>query len=128
MCVRRISAALVVAMLFVAGCSGADESATLTPAQTVTFLADNPDAILIDVRTPAEIAEGFLANAVMLDALDPSFVARAEMLDPNATYVVYCRSGNRSAAAIEVLTELGFTDLYDAGAFIDLANAGVPTG
>lgn len=124
---RRVFAAVLAAGLMVAGCSAADESATLTPTQTVEFLADNPDAIVIDVRTPAEMAEGHLVDAIMLDALDPSFAANAEMLDPNATYVLYCRSGNRSAAAIEVLTELGFTNLYDAGAYNALVGAGIPT-
>lgn len=124
---RRIVAVLSVMALFIAGCTSEDAT-VLSPQQTVSFLADNPDAILIDVRTPAEIAEGFLAGAVMLDALDPSFAQNAAALDPNATYVVYCRSGNRSAAAIEVLKGLGFTNLYDAGAFTALANAGIPTG
>lgn len=125
---RRIAAVLAVLAVVAAGCASDEATTVLNPQQTVSFLNDNPDAILIDVRTPAEVAEGFLAGAVMLDALDPSFVANAQTLDPNATYVVYCRSGNRSAAAIEVLQDLGFTTLYDAGAFTALANAGIPTG
>lgn len=124
---RRVFAAVLAAGLLVAGCSDAQESSVLTPAQTVTFLADNPDAILIDVRTPAEMAEGHLVTAIMLDALDPAFETNAQTLDPTATYVLYCRSGNRSAAAIEVLTEFGFTNLYDAGAYNALADAGIPT-
>lgn len=125
---RLVTVAVVAGMLLVTGCSSVAESSVLTPAQAVLLLADNPEAVLIDVRTPAEVGEGFLANALMLDAQDPSFVARAQMLDPNVTYVLYCRSGNRSAAAISVLAELGFTDLHDAGAYIDLVKAGVPTG
>jgi len=124
---RSLAAVFLAVTVFAAGCSGSDTSTVLSPTGTVEFLADNPDAILIDVRTPAEIAEGYLAGAVLLDALDPSFVSKAQQLDPNATYVVYCRSGNRSAAAIEVLEGLGFTSLYDAGPFVELANAGIPT-
>jgi phage shock protein E len=125
--VRRVFALVMTMGVLAVGCSADESSTVLSPEQTVSFLTDNPDAILIDVRTPAEVADGYLAGAVLLDALDPSFTERAATLDPNATYVVYCRSGNRSAAAINVLTELGFTSLYDAGAFTALANAGVPT-
>jgi len=125
---RRIAALCLALTALVMGCTTDDTSGVLSPAETVAFLGDNPDAILIDVRTPEEIAEGHLAGALFLDATDPTFVSLAQELDRDSIYVVYCRSGNRSAAAIEVMRELGFTRLYDAGAYTALADAGVPTG
>lgn len=124
---RRVVGLLVAGLMVLTGCSDAADATVLSPDQAVTFMAENPDAVLIDVRTPAEIAAGMLVGAVMLDAADPSFDAKASQLDPTATYVLYCRSGNRSAAAATRLRTLGFTNVYDAGAYVALADAGLAT-
>jgi phage shock protein E len=83
--------------------------------------------ILIDVRTPEEIAAGAIEGALHLDIQDPDFDARVAELPRDEAYLVYCRSGNRSAQAIERMRALGFEDLLDGGAFEDLAAAGLPT-
>lgn len=81
------------------------------------------DTAVIDVRTPAEYAEGHLDGAVNMDVSDPGFDAQAATLDPDAAYIVYCRSGNRSAQAVARLTALGFTDVTDAGSLDAAATA-----
>ena len=72
-----------------------------------------PETTLLDVRTPAEFAEGHLEGAVNLDVESVDFPAQAAQLDPGATYAVYCRSGNRSKAAMNFLAAQGFTSMYD---------------
>ncbi|NTV40346.1 MAG: rhodanese-like domain-containing protein [Demequinaceae bacterium] len=62
---------------------------------------------VIDVRTPAEFAEGHIPGAVNINVEDPSFAAAIAQLDPAADYAVYCRSGNRSRAAMELMTQAG---------------------
>ncbi len=48
-------------------------------------------------------------------------------LDKNATYAVYCRSGNRSGQAVKVMQDAGFTNVFNMnGGVIDWANAGLP--
>lgn len=85
---------------------------------------DTTDSTIIDVRTPAEYAEGHLEGAVNIDVSDAAaFQAGVADLDPSAAYVVYCRSGNRSAAATAQLTDLGFTDVTDAGGLQAAASA-----
>ncbi|WP_296665487.1 rhodanese-like domain-containing protein [Demequina sp.] len=62
---------------------------------------------VVDVRTPAEFAEGHLPDAVNIDVSDPGFADAVAALDPDAEYAVYCRSGNRSRAAIDQMTAGG---------------------
>ena len=72
-----------------------------------------PDVVVLDVRTPAEYAEGHLPGAVNLDVSDPGFVEALAELDQDATYAVYCRTGSRSLAAAETMREAGFDDVFD---------------
>lgn len=69
------------------------------------------DGQLVDVRKPDEVARGTLPGAVNipLDALP----VRLSELDPSRRVVVLCRSGGRSAAAAEMLTEAGFVDVVN---------------
>jgi rhodanese-related sulfurtransferase len=80
-------------------------------------------AVLIDVRTPEEFAGGHLDGALNIDVQSADFDARITELDPAGTYLIYCRSGNRSAAAIETMEGLGFTNLSDLGSLSEAADA-----
>ena len=80
---------------------------------------------VIDVRTPMEFAEGHLEGAVNIDVQTMDFVTQIQELDTAGTYVVYCRSGNRSTAAIEQMTGMGFTNLTNGGS---VSNASAITG
>lgn len=105
-----------------------DGPAVIDAASTVELLAERADITVIDVRTPEEFDAGHLRGAELIDVSDPGFDAAIEALDRDGTYVLYCRSGNRSAVAAERMAAAGFAELYDAGAFVDLAAAGLPTG
>lgn len=85
------------------------------------------DTVIIDVRTPDEFAAGHLDGAINLDVQAATFDALAAELPVDGEYVVYCRSGNRSAAAVERLRSMGFTDLTDAGG-LDAAAAATGLG
>ncbi len=93
-------------------------SACAAPADPVALDAGT---VIIDVRTPAEFAEGHLDGAVNIDVQSADFDARISALDPDGSYVVYCRSGNRSSQAIDRMTGLGFTDMIDAGSVANAA-------
>jgi phage shock protein E len=97
---------------------------TVDAPTAVELLEARSDVTVIDVRTPAEFAEAHLPDAALIDIQAPDFQQRIEALDRDATYVVYCRSGNRSAVATRMMAQLGFTSVYDAGGLADLARAG----
>ncbi|NEK95150.1 rhodanese-like domain-containing protein [Modestobacter muralis] len=96
------------------------------PAQALALAAQQGTTV-IDVRTPDEYQAGHLAGAVNIDVSAETFADQVSALDPAASYVVYCRSGARSAAAAAQMADLGFTDIADAGALVDLTDAGGAT-
>ena len=118
---RRALLALAVVGLSVGGlaCASADTNPEAADAGVIR------DAIILDVRTPEEFAAGHLEGAILVDIKDASFDSRIAELDPTVRYVVYCRSGNRSAQAVERMKAAGFTDLTDLGS---LENASSETG
>jgi phage shock protein E len=119
--IRRAILVLALAALSVGGlaCSSAD---TIPETANAAVFRD---AIIIDVRTPEEFAAGHLDGALLYNVQDPAFDAKIADLDPSIPYVVYCRSGNRSAQAVERMKAAGFTDLTDLGS---LENASSETG
>ncbi len=70
-------------------------------------------AVILDVRTPEEFAEGHLAGAINIDVTEAGFAEGVAKLDPKASYAVYCRSGNRSRAAVDYLVQQGFSNVVD---------------
>lgn len=84
--------------------------------------------MILDVRTPEEIAEGHLEGAVFADFKSEDFRDKLQELDKAADFVVHCRSGQRSEKAVEIMTELGFTgNLVNAGGLEDAAEStGLP--
>ena len=82
---------------------------------------------VLDVRTPEEFSEGHLEDATMIDFYEPDFPDQIAQLDPDAEYLVYCRSGNRSGQTIELMAELGFTNVTEvAGGIQAWTAAGHP--
>ncbi len=70
------------------------------------------DFVILDVRTPEEFREGHLAGAVNLNLLAPDFTAKLGALDRGKTYLVYCRSGNRSTKAVRAMEGMDFRSIY----------------
>ena len=84
------------------------------------------DTVVVDVRTPAEYAAGHLDGAVNLDLSSGELAAEIPTLDDDAEYVVYCKSGNRSAQATALMDGAGL-DVTDAGSMQQAADAtGLP--
>lgn len=73
---------------------------------------DDPDFVILDIRTPAEYNRGHIAGASLIDYYSPQFKAQLDRLDRTKTYLVYCRSGNRSGKAMNLFSGLGFTRVY----------------
>jgi rhodanese-related sulfurtransferase len=80
-------------------------------------------AIIIDVRATDEFAAGHLEGAINYNVEDGTLEQALPNLDPKANYVVYCRSGRRSAIAVDLMKENGFTQIDDLGSLQDAADA-----
>lgn len=116
-----VGAMAVAAVTGVSACSPSEPMASsasqatgqhMTASDFSTAMA-KPGTIVLDVRTPAEYASGHLPRAQNINIEAADFATRITTLDKNATYAVYCRSGNRSGVALEQMAGAGFTHLYD---------------
>jgi rhodanese-related sulfurtransferase len=83
--------------------------------------------VVIDVRTPEEYSQGHIQGALLIDVSAADVIERLDRLDRSATYVVYCRSGNRSATATSAMLQLGFTSIFELdGGVIAWSAQGLP--
>lgn len=95
--------------------------------EATRLLDADPAPVLIDVRTPAEFAGGHLDGAESVDFQSADFRERIAEYPRDGSYVIYCRSGNRSEGARTIMTELGFTDVADIdGGIVAWTQAGLP--
>ena len=100
--------------LLLTGCSS--EAADLGP--------DNASITqVIDVRTAEEFAAGHVDGAININVESAEFGPAIAALDPSATYLVYCRTGRRSAIAAQQMSDAGLTVL-DGGGLDAMANRG----
>ena len=91
---------------------------TASQAYNLIQRPDAPeDLILLDVRTAEEHAQGYLSSqgkdALNVDFYAADFQSRLSQLDRDQTYLVYCRSGNRSSQAVALMQQMGFKRLYN---------------
>lgn len=118
--------ALMASVLLLAGCSTSSGAVDLGVNEFSTKVAET-GVITLDVRTPGEYMGGFIQGAQNIDFQSGNFENEIASLDKNATYAVYCRSGNRSGQAVKVMHDAGFHNVYNLnGGVIDWTNAGLP--
>ena len=102
----------------------------ITPQEAFTLIQDNknnPDFVIIDVRTPGEFAEEHIENANNADFRSEAFRDELNKLDKNKTYLIYCRSGARSGKALNIMEELNFREVYNiSGGIIEWKAEGLP--
>ena len=102
--------------------------------------SENPDFVILDVRTPSEFKNGYLEGAQNIDYYagikknektndfyPEAFREELQNLDKNKTYLIYCASGNRSGKALKIMDEMGFTKAYNMlGGFEEWSSKGLP--
>ena len=77
-------------------------------------LTKQPEAVILDVRTEEEFESGYIPNAKNIDLrMGPGFIDEINTLEKNKSYYVYCRSGARSAQAVQLMRDLGFNETYN---------------
>jgi phage shock protein E len=88
---------------------------------------DHQPGVVIDVRTPEEFEEGHLSMTdYNYNFLSGEFEEVLNQLDKGETYYLYCRSGNRSGQALEIMKAEGFDHVYNIGGFEELVSSGIP--
>ena len=92
---------------------------------TASKILADPQATVLDVRTPEEYAAGHLQRAQNINFRALDLNQQLSKLDPKVRYVLYCASGSRSGRAAMMMQKLGITNVVTAGAYVDLKAAGV---
>lgn len=95
------------ALIVFTSCGSKDET-SLSVDAFQEQLAQHPEAVVLDVRTAEEVAEGVIPGAVNIDFKSSDFETRIDALDKSKSYYVYCAAGVRSEKAAAVMTAKGF--------------------
>ena len=90
-----------------------DSEAKLVTAEEMQTILELEDVQLVDVRTPKEHEEIYIANSQNIDFMSPTFDEDIIKLDKNKPVILYCRSGRRSAKCGKKLKAAGFEKVYD---------------
>jgi len=107
---------VVMIMLVLSGASSASGLATISPKQANTLIQQekgNPEFVLLDIRTPREFKAGHIEGAVLIDYYSQDFLRKMKGLDKNKTYLMYCRSANRSTRALSRIKDMGFKSFFN---------------
>jgi rhodanese-related sulfurtransferase len=99
----------LIAILLLVGCTGGTfENVTSEQAKS---MIDQKEVIVIDVRNPDEYKSGHIADSELIPL--PVIEGMSEELDKDKSYLLVCRSGNRSQQAAEILIDKGFKNVYN---------------
>jgi rhodanese-related sulfurtransferase len=100
----------------------------ITPEEANTMIMISSFPIhIIDVRTPEEYNGGHIENAVNVNYNSGNFSDEISRFDKDRTYIIYCRTGARSAGARDIMKELGFQKIYNMdGGITDWIAKGLP--
>lgn len=82
-------------------------------AATFKELVEKGNGIILDVRTPEEVAAGHIENASTINFYDPDFSKKIDLMQKDKNIYVYCKSGGRSGEAAKILNSKGFTKVYN---------------
>jgi rhodanese-related sulfurtransferase len=101
------------------------KSMDLSQHEWANQLEQDDNAVIIDVRTPDEWAEGIIPNALQIDIYQgQGFIYKIDELDKSKDYYVYCKAGGRSAQACSIMNQLGFENTYNlVGGFMQWSGA-----
>lgn len=115
---------LLVCIFALVGCVADKGGITTISAQVGKEMMDSGEVVIVDVREPYEYSDGHIDGAILLPLGDIEKDAERLLPDKDATIIVYCRSGRRSADAATKLAKLGYTKIYDMGGIIDWTKQG----
>lgn len=91
----------------------------VTPDQALVLLEQEPDAILIDVRTEEEFLTGHIPDSILMPVDELESLLGELPSDKETALIVYCRTGRRSAAAVDMLRKAGYTRVFDLGGIVN---------
>ena len=93
--------------------TGISEIIQISAEEVYVIITDEKDFLILDVRTIEEYSEGHIEGSKLIPVSELG--SRLNELPQDKPIIVYCRSGNRSNTAANILIENGFKKIYDMG-------------
>ena len=113
---------ILICLLMLTGCEEEVKEENKKPAQVnkitcsdVNTIVSEEGAIVVDVRTSEEYNTDHIENAININSETIKYTVKGKIKDLDTPIIVYCQSGRRSAESAKILTELGYTKVYDMG-------------
>lgn len=116
--IKKSSILIMMLVLFLTACTSSSYQ-KITALEARDLLQSDSSVILLDVRTVAENKELRIPGSLLIPLDTLGAKAQTMLVDKQAKIVIYCRSGNRSKEATNILIELGYENIYDMGGIID---------
>ncbi len=125
---KNVIMSLMAMLGLTASCTAQENIKTVSPQEFADLVEADTSAVVLDVRTEKEYAEGHLSEAVNIDYLNEETFAQAiAALDKTKTYYVYCRSGRRSHGAAVKMQAIGLQVVDMDGGWLAWTEACMPT-
>jgi rhodanese-related sulfurtransferase len=99
-------------MLTITAVAQTPQARPVNSTDVEALLKKQPKMVILDVRTPDEFKAGHVKDAININIHDTDAYDRLGKLDKKATYLVYCRTKNRSGIAVNYMLQNGFTNVY----------------
>ena len=116
---KRSFALLLALVLLLTACAQAASYEQITQEEAKQIMDTTNGYILLDTRTQGEYDQSHIPGALLIPHTEIAERAEEALPDKDQVILVYCRSGNRSKQASEVLVELGYTNIKEFGGIID---------
>lgn len=91
--------------------------------QATKMIQEKKDMLVIDVRTPGEVASGKIEGAMVIDFQGATFNSIVDQLDKEQPILVYCAVGGRSGKTMDIMKKKGFKEVYNLAGGIQAWNA-----
>lgn len=106
---------ILISVIWVRTKNGNSRTIKISAEKAKQRLNNERGIILLDVRTPQEYRRKHIPNSILIPVTVLADEAVNKIPDKNTEIIVYCRTGNRSASAVKILTDLGYTNIHDLG-------------
>ena len=113
---------MVSLMVFTVALLGACQSNAIEKIdadQAIEMMEENPSIVLLDVREYSEYVTERIDGSELLPLSILESSLENTYPDKSTTFIVYCRSGNRSAEAVSIMADAGYENIYDLGGILD---------
>ena len=110
---KKLTFLTIILVFFTSCINQENKDVTVVSPEEMRSLLELEDVQLVDVRTPEEYNEGYIAKAQNINFESPTFDDDITKLDKNKPVLLYCQAGGRSAKCAEKMVKAGFVKVYD---------------